>query len=218
MMRCAHRWVARLNEAGRSAKAWALLAALTIAGVTLAAEGPTSVSWVPYQMGCPILLPDLKTDTSVHAALSGSIDVQNVSSDPVEEITVGAVAGPYASGTPKRLVASQTIMASIAPGERRRIPLEVDVRDAVPTTAARRDECLITLGIVQVRDRSGSVWVSPVTIAGEFTPVNWPSSPLAQARRPCLDGRRRLYPPGAVLFDERHAAQICQADGTWAPR
>ena len=117
MMRCAHRWVAWLNEAGRSANAWALLAALTIAGVTLAAEGPTSVSWVPYQTGCPILLLDLKTDTSVHAALSGSIDVQNVSSDPVEEITVGALAGPCASGTPKRLVASQTIMASIAPGE-----------------------------------------------------------------------------------------------------
>ena len=97
---------------------------VTIAGVTLAADGPTSVSWVPYQMGCPILLLDLKTDTSVHAALSGSIDVQNVSSDPVEEITLGALAGPSASGTPKRLVASQTIMASIAPGERRRISLQ----------------------------------------------------------------------------------------------
>ena len=216
-MRCTHRWVARLNEAGRSAKAWALLAALTIAGVTLAAEGPTSVSWVPYQMGCPILLLDLQTDTSVHAALSGSIDVQNVSSDPVEEITVGAVAGPYASGTLKRLVASQTIKASIAPGERRRISLELDVRDAIPTTA-RRDEFLITLGVVQVRDRGGSVWVSPVTIAGEFTAVNWPTTQQAQTRHPCLDGRHRLYPPGAVLFDEYHAAQICQADGTWAPR
>jgi hypothetical protein len=63
-----------------------------------------------------------------------------------------------------------------------------------PTTA-RRDEFLITLGVVQVRDRGGSVWLSPVTIAGEFTAVNWPSTQRAQARHACLDGRRRLYPP-----------------------
>jgi len=215
--RWAHRWPARLNEAGRSAKVSALISALTIAGVTLAAEGRTSVSWVPYQIGCPILLLDLKTDTNVHSAPFGSIDVQNVSSDAVEEITVGVLVGPHASGTPRRLVASHTVRASIAPGERRRISLQLDLRDAVPATA-QRDEFLITLGVVQVRDRGGSVWVSPVTIAGEFTAVNWPSTQQAQARHACLDGRRRLYPPGAVLFDERHAAQICQADGTWAPR
>ena len=42
-------WVCerRNPQMGRSDKAWALLAALIIAGVTLAAEGPTSVSWVP---------------------------------------------------------------------------------------------------------------------------------------------------------------------------
>jgi hypothetical protein len=215
--RWAHRWPARLNEAGRSAKVSALISALTIAGVALAADGQTSVSWVPYQIGCPILLLDLETDTNVHAAVFGSIDVQNVSSGAVEEITVGALVRPHASGTPRRLVALHTVMASIAPGERRRISLQLDVRDAVPTTA-RRDEFLITLGVVQVRDRGGSVWVSPVTIAGEFTAVNWPSTQQAQARHACPDGRRRLYPPGAVLFDEHHAAQICQADGTWAPR
>ena len=216
MTRWAHRWPARLNEAGRLAKVSALISALTIAGVTLAADGQTSVSWVAYQIGCPILLLDLETDTNVHAAVFGSIDVQNVSSGAVEEITVGALVRPHASGTPGRLVASHTVMASIAPGERRRISLQLDVRDAVPTTA-RRDEFLITLGVVRVRGH-GSVWVSPVTIAGEFTAVNWPSTQQAQARHACLDGRRRQYPPGAVLFDERHAAHICQADGTWAPR
>jgi hypothetical protein len=70
-------------------------------------------------------------------------------------MTVGALVRPHASGTPRRLVASHTVMASIAPGERRRISLQLDVRDAVPTTA-RRDEFLITLGVVQVRDRGGS--------------------------------------------------------------
>jgi hypothetical protein len=115
--KCAHRWPARLNEAGRSAKVSALISALTIACVALAADGQTSVSWVPYQIGCPILLLDLETDTNVHAAVFGSIDVQNVSSGAVEEITVGALVRPHASGTPGRLVASHTVMASIAPGE-----------------------------------------------------------------------------------------------------
>ena len=43
----------KAERGGSISQGVALLAALTIAGVTLAAEGPTSVSWVPYQMGCP---------------------------------------------------------------------------------------------------------------------------------------------------------------------
>jgi hypothetical protein len=205
-------WLARLSEARRSAKAWTLVSALTIAGTMLAAEGQTPVSWVRYQIGCPILLLDLKTDATVRAAL---FDVENVSSDAVEEITIGALAGIPAGGRP--LVASHTLSASIAPGERRRISVEFDLRDAIPTTA-RRDEFLITLGVIRVRERGGVVWVSPVTIAGEFSAVNWPSAEQARARRPCPDERGRLYPPGAVLFDERHVAQMCQVDGSWVPR
>ena len=195
----------------------ALIMALSISGAVLAARGPASVSWVPYQIGCPILVADLKTEANVHALLFESIDVQNVSAEAVDQVTVGVLAGSQASGIPRRLVASQTMITSIAAGERRRLSLQLDVRADVPTTA-RPDDFLITLGVVQVRDRSGAAWVSPVAISGEFKAVNWASTQQAQSRQACMDGRRRQYPPGAVVFDQRDVAQICRPDGTWAPR
>jgi hypothetical protein len=102
-------------------------------GATLLAQGQTAASWVPYQIGCPILLVHLKTDGGM---LFESIDVQNISSDTVDEITLGVLAG-RARENPRRLVTSRTVVTSIAPGQRRRIPLQLDVRDAVPLTARR---------------------------------------------------------------------------------
>jgi hypothetical protein len=206
--------LASVSEACRSATRWALVWALTIAGPKLMAQDQTSVSWVPYQIGCPIRVLALETDRTIRTAL---FEVQNVSSDAVEEITVGALAGIPAGGRPRPLAASRTVSMTIAPGERRRISLEFDLRDALPITE-RREEFLITFGVVQVCDRGGVAWVSPVTIAGEFKAVNWLSTEQAHARRPCQDQRRRLYPTGAVLFDERHVAKVCQADGAWGPR
>ena len=191
----------------------AVVVRLALGGATLLAQGQTAASWVPYQIGCPILLVDLKTDAEV---LFESIDVQNVSSNTVDEITLGVLAGPRARENPRRLVTSRTVVTSIAPGQRRRIPLQLDMRDAVPLTA-RRDDFLMTLGVIQVRDRAGAVWVSPVTIAGEFEAAT-PPTHRSQPHHACMDERRRLYPPGAVLFDQRHVAQICLPNGTWAPR
>jgi hypothetical protein len=195
----------------------ALIVALSIGGAVLVAQGQASVAWVPYQIGCPILVVDLKTDANVHAPLFESVDVQNVSAHAVDEITVGVLAGSHASGIPRRLVASQTVTTHIAAGERRRLTLQLGVRADVPATA-RPEDFLITLGVVQVRDRSRAVWVSPVTISGEFKAVNWPSTRQAQSRHACVDERRRQYPPGAVVFDQRHVALICRPDGTWEPR
>ena len=98
--------------------------------------------------------------------------------DAVEEITVGALAGIPAGGRPRPLVASRTVLTTIAPGERRRMSVEFDPRDALHITE-RREEFLITFGVVQTRDRGGGVWVSPVTIAGEFKAVNWLSTEQA---------------------------------------
>jgi len=208
------KWLARVREARRTATRCVLVSALTSAPTTLMAQHPPSVSWGPYEIGCPIRLLDLKTDPTIRTA---SFEVQNVSPDAVEEITVGALAGIPAGGRPRPLVVSRTVSTIIAPGERRSVSVEFDRLDTLPLTE-RREEFLITFGVVQVRDRGGAVWVSPVTIAGEFKALNWPSTEQAHARRPCRDERGRFYSPGAILFDEHHVARVCQADGAWGPR
>jgi len=190
-----------------------LCAVLILASLTLAAQEHAAVSWVPYQTGCPILIVDLKMESDRSPLGLMSSDVQNVSTDTIEEITVGLVV----SGPPKRLVATHTIAVRLNPGERQRLEFSFASRTDGPELARKNDR-LVTLGAVRVLERGGAVWVSPVTIDGEFRPTRWSASEQARTQRGCQDDRHRLYRPGAVIFDQRHAGRICQPDGTWAPR
>ena len=74
----------------------------------------------------------------------------------------------------------------------------------------------MTLGVVQVRSQGASLWVSGVTIGGDFIAARWLSP--TESHHWCMDERRRLYAPGALLFDGIRAARVCRPDGTWAPR
>jgi len=190
-----------------------LCAGLTLSSLTLAAQQHEAVSWVPYQIGCPVLVTDLRIKSDAATPRLFSIEVQNVSADAVEEITVGLVAG----GPARRLVAARTLAVRMAPGERQWLEFSFPSRAEGPAAVPPGD-VLTTIGAVRVQERAGSVWVSPVTIDGEFRHARWSASEQARERRGCQDDRRRLYVPGAVIFDERHAARICQPDGTWAPR
>ena len=69
----------------------AAMAALTIGVATLVAQAVTSVTWVSYQASCPILLEGVRLNAK--ATQFESVDLQNVSSEPVDEVTVGIVAG-----------------------------------------------------------------------------------------------------------------------------
>ena len=193
--------------------ALALCGVLTLGSLILAAPEHDAMSWVPYQIGCPLLMVDLRVESAATTPGLLSIDVQNVSTDAIDEITVGLLVGD----APRRLVAVRTLAVRIGPGERQRLEFSFASRADGPVAVVRADS-LATVGAVRVRERGGAIWASPVTIDGEFRPARWSASEQARARRSCLDDRRRLYAPGAVLFDERHAARICQPDGTWAPR
>ena len=105
----------------------------------------------------------------------------------------------------------------MAPGERQRLEFSFASRaeDLPPCSRATISR---QLAPSESSERAGAIWVSPVTIDGEFRQARWSASEQARARRGCQDDRRRLYVPGAVIFDERAAARICQPDGTWAPR
>jgi hypothetical protein len=168
---------------------------------------------VSYQASCPILLEDVQINFA--ATLFESVALQNVSSEPIDEITVGILAGTSEVGVPRPLVAEQTLSTRIAPGERRRVALHLGAGDVGPLNAARQD-FLMTLGVVQVRSRGTSLWVSSVTTGGDFIAARWPSP--TESHHWCMDERRRLYSPGAVLFDGTRTARVCRPDGTWAPR
>ena len=62
---------------------------LTLGSLLLAAPEHEAVSWVPYQIGCPLLMTDLRVESDAPTPGLLSIDVQNVSTDAIEEITVG---------------------------------------------------------------------------------------------------------------------------------
>ena len=175
----------------------------------------TSISWVRYQVGCPVVLENLTEAPSATGGVFESVGVKNVSAVEIDEVAIGILAGSNEIGTPRELLESRMIALRLAPGEQRRIPLGIATRDLV-TTAARRRSFLITLGVLQVRRRGSSLWVSPAAVAGDFAAVPWPAS--VDSPRGCRDARRRSYPLGAVLVDAGQKAQICRPDGTWGPR
>jgi len=195
--------------------ALALGAVLAILGSTLLSQEQTSVSWVPYQTGCPILLDDLRADSALARPVFESIDLQNVSAEPVDEIMLGILSESNQLGAPQSVVATWTVSTRIAPGERRRVPLQLDARQFVPVHAAGQ-ALLMTLGVLQVRRGGSSLWVSAAAVAGSFNRAAWP--PNDQPHRWCLDERHRLYSPGALLFDAGQQARMCHPDGTWGPR
>lgn len=191
---------------------------LAVGAVPLSGQGRASLSWVPYQADCPIVLVSVQPLTASDANLFESVELQNISSATIDEVTVGVLAGSNRIGTPRSLVAHRTFKTTIRSGERKLVPLQFDAREIVPPEATT-EGFLATLGVVRVRTHGHSVWVSEAEITGDFVAASGPLSPFRPEQpRACLDDKRRMYSPGALLLDDAGTARVCRPDGSWAPR
>jgi hypothetical protein len=190
---------------------------VTVGTVTLAGQGRASLSWVPSQADCPIVLANVQPVTASDANLFESAELQNISSAAIDEVTLGVMAGSNHMGTPQpmSLVARRIFKITIHPGERKLVPLQFDARKIIPPDATP-EGFLATLGVVQVRTHGQSVWVSAAENGGDFVAISPTVSP--EPRRACLDDKRRMYSPGALLIDKAGAVRVCRPDGSWAPR